>query len=264
MLTCSPFVNARLSSRLRFTPPQLYGRIAAVIKAVFFDFFNTLANYHPPREQLQAAACREFGIEVEPHALREALFAGDLFYDEDIVHIPMSQRSEAERMALYARYEAKVLEAVGVEVSEELALQIMAKFGTLMSEAGARFVLFDDVEPALAQLKARGLTLGLISNIDRDLSSTYDELGLSSSLDVLVTSLAVGAAKPDPAIFRIALERAGVDASEAIHVGDMYHSDIMGARSAGIRPLLIDRDGLHQEISDCPRISSLGEVVGYL
>jgi putative hydrolase of the HAD superfamily len=235
-----------------------------MIKAVFFDFFNTLVNYHPPREQLQAAACREFGIEVKPQALREALFAGDQFYDQDIVHVPMSKRSEAERMALYAKYEAKVLEAVGVEVSEELALQIMAKFGTLMREAGARFVLFDDAEPALAQLKGRGLTLGLISNIDRDLSSTYEELGLSSFLDVLVTSLAVGAAKPDLAIFRAALERAGVDASDAIHVGDMYHSDVMGARNAGIRPLLIDRDGLHQEISDCPRISSLGEVSGYL
>jgi len=254
----------RLSSRLRFTPPQLYGRIAAVIKAVFFDFFNTLANYHPPREQLQAAACREFGIEVEPQALREALFAGDLFYDQEIAHLPPSKRSETERMALYARYEAKILEGVGVDVSEEEALKIMAKFGALMSEAGARFVLFDDAEPALALLRSKGLTLGLISNIDRDLSSTYDELGLSSSLDVLVTSLAVGAAKPDPAIFRIALERAGVDASEAIHVGDMYHSDIMGARSAGIRPLLIDRDGLHQGISDCPRISSLGEVAGYI
>ena len=238
--------------------------MAAVIKAVFFDFFNTLANYHPPREQLQAAACRQFGIEVEPEALREALFAADQFYDEDIVHSPMSQRSAAEKVALYGRYEARILEGVGVEASEEMALQIMAKFGALMREAGARFVLFDDAAPALAQLKRRGLTLGLISNIDRDLSSTYEELGLSSSLDVLVTSLAVGAAKPDPAIFRAALERAGVDAAEAIHVGDMYHSDVLGARSAGIRPLLIDRDGLHREIGDCPRLSSLGQVVGYL
>ncbi len=235
-----------------------------MIKAVFFDFFNTLANYHPPREQLQAAACREFGIEVETQAVRQALFAGDQFYDQEIVHFPLSKRSAGEKMALYGRYEAKILEAVGVEVSEELALQIMAKFGTLMRQAGARFVLFDDAEPALAQLKGRGLRLGLITNIDRDLSSTYDELGLSSCLDFLVTSLAVGAAKPDPAIFRAALERAGVEAAEAIHVGDMYHSDVLGARNAGIRPLLIDRDGLHQEISDCPRIRSLGEVVGYL
>ena len=235
-----------------------------MIKAVFFDFFNTLANYHPPREQLQAAACRECGIEVELQALRETLFAADQFYDENIVHVPLSKRSAVEKMALYARYEAKILEGVGVEVSEEVALNIMAKYGTLMREAGARFVLFDDAEPALAQLKRRGLLLGLISNIDRDLSSTYEELGLSSRLDVLVTSLVVGAAKPDPAIFRAALERAGVHAAEAIHVGDMYHSDVLGARSAGIRPLLIDRDGLHHEISDCPRISSLGQVVDYL
>jgi len=235
-----------------------------MIKAVFFDFFNTLVDYDPPREQLQIAACREFGIEVEPQAMRQALSAGDQFYYQEIARLPVGKRSAAEKMALYTQYEARILEGAGLEVSEEVALQIMAKFGALMSQLGAKFVLFDDVEPALAQLKGRGLRLGLITNIDRDLSPTCAELGLSSYLDFLVTSLAVGAVKPAPAIFKAALERAGVEASEAIHVGDQYHSDVLGARNAGIRPLLIDRDDLHQEISDCPRIRSLGEVVGHL
>ena len=234
------------------------------IKAVFFDFFNTLVDYDPPREQLQVAACREFGIEIEPQAMRQALSAGDQLYYQEIARLPESRRSAAEKMDLYTRYEAKVLEGVGVEVSDEEALKIMAKFGALMRQLGAKFVLFDDVEPALAQLKDRGLTLGLITNFDRDLPPICDELGLSSYLDFLVTSLAVGAVKPDPAIFQAALERAGVDASEAMHVGDQYHSDVLGARNAGISPLLIDRDDLHPEISDCPRIRTLGEVVGHV
>lgn len=234
------------------------------IKAVFFDFFNTLVDYDPPREQLQVAACREFGIEIEPQTMRRALSAGDQFYYQEIARLPESRRSAAEKMALYAQYEARILEGLGVEVSEEEALKIMAKFGALMRQLGAKFVLFADVEPALAQLKDRGLRLGLITNVDRDLSPTCDELGLSSYLDFLVTSMAVGAVKPAPAIFKAALERAGVDASEAMHVGDQYYSDVLGARNAGIRALLVDRDNLHQEINDCPRITSLGEVVEHL
>jgi FMN phosphatase YigB (HAD superfamily) len=55
-----------------------------------------------------------------------------------------------------------------------------------------------------------------------------------------------------------------VDASEAIHVGDQYHSDIVGAKGVGISPLLLDRDGFWESINDCPRIRSLSEIVNYV
>ena len=74
----------------------------------------------------------------------------------------------------------------------------------------------------------------------------------------------VGADKPKPPIFLAALERARVNASEAVHVGDQYKIDVVGARGVGISPILIDRYDLYPEVTDCPRIRNLTELLGYL
>ena len=86
------------------------------------------------------------------------------------------------------------------------------------------------------------------------------QLGLAGLFDITVRSADVGAAKPDPAIFRAALSRAGVEPHEAVHVGDQISSDIQGARAVGIRPVLVDRDGNHPRYRECPRIDSLSEL----
>ncbi len=80
----------------------------------------------------------------------------------------------------------------------------------------------------------------------------------------MVTSEEAGADKPKPEIFLKALEKAGVDASEAVHVGDQYDLDVVGARGVGISPILIDRYDLYPEVDDCPRIRSLTELAQYL
>jgi putative hydrolase of the HAD superfamily len=235
-----------------------------MMKAVFFDLYNTLVDYDPPREEVQAAICREFGIEVAPEALRRAIPAADDFFYEENARSSLGKRTTQEKYDLYAEYESRILRGVGVEVSKEVALNILAKFGLKLRQPDAKLVLFDDVAPTLARLKGQGLTLGLITNVDYDIAPICDRLGLSSYLDFLVTSQEVGAGKPDPAIFYAALRRAGVKASEAIHVGDQYHADVLGARNAGIKPLLLDRDDFYREVADCPRINSLTEVVEHL
>ena len=83
-------------------------------------------------------------------------------------------------------------------------------------------------------------------------------------LDFIVTSTEAGADKPNPAIFRLALERAGVNSTEAVHVGDQYHLDIIGARGVGINTILLDRFDFYPDVNDCPRIHSLTELTGYL
>ena len=106
--------------------------------------------------------------------------------------------------------------------------------------------------------KNRGLILGLITNL------FMGGVGLESYLDFVVTAKEVGADKPEPPIFLAALERAGVNASEALYIGDQYQTDILGARGVGITPVLIDRFDLAPEVSDCPRIHNLTEVAQYL
>jgi len=90
------------------------------------------------------------------------------------------------------------------------------------------------------------------------------KLGLEPYLDFVVTSEEAGADKPNPPIFQAALRQARVDASEAIHVGDQYKIDVVGARGVGINPILIDRYDLYPELSDCPRIRNLTELAKYL
>ena len=133
-----------------------------------------------------------------------------------------------------------------------------------MQQFKMKLVLFDDVAPVLTDLKDRGLVLGLISNVEQDMTETFHELGLTSWLDVVVTSQDAGFNKPQPEIFHEALRRAGVQPSEAVYVGDQHQVDVIGANDAGMKGVLLDRGGYFEEITDCPRIRSLNEVVEHL
>ena len=231
-----------------------------MIKAVFFDLYHTLVRYEPPREELQAEALKDFGIDVSPESFRRPLVTADEFIYQEIARYPLSKRSQEEKMALYARYQRVVLKEAGIETGEKLILALLGK----MQQFKMKLVLFDDVVPALADLKGKGLLLGLISNIDRDITSLLNELGLSSLLQVVVTSQDVGFNKPHPEIFQEALRRAGVQASEAIYVGDQHQIDVGGATKAGMKGVLLDRGDYFEEVTDCPRIRSLTEVVEHL
>lgn len=233
-----------------------------MIKAIFFDWFNTVAHYDPPREELHSQACHEFGVEVSPDALIRGLLAADKFFFKENSNSQIGNRSQEEQAEIYYRYEVILLTEVGVKANKELILKIMDRAHKLFK--GVRFALFDDVVPTMKTLKERNLILGLLTNATKDMISVYRELGLEPYIDVVVTSEEVGNDKPRPPIFLAALERAGVNASEAIHVGDQYQVDIVGARGVGISPILLDRHDFSPEVTDCPRIRTLPEVVEHL
>jgi putative hydrolase of the HAD superfamily len=126
------------------------------------------------------------------------------------------------------------------------------------------FVLFDDVSATLKGLKEKKLKLGLLTNLQTEVDSMCRNLGIADFLDFTVTSAEVGADKPQPPIFLKALELARVQPGEAIHVGDQYQNDVLGARGVGISPILLDRADYYADITDCPRIRTLTEVNKYL
>ena len=125
-------------------------------------------------------------------------------------------------------------------------------------------VLFDDVLPHLERLRALGLTLGLITNMDRDGDELARSLGLHDHVDFTVTSREAGAEKPNPLIFRAALDRARVDAARAAHVGDQLTSDVEGARAAGIQPVLMDRFGTLDHPDDVPTVGTMADLLRLL
>jgi len=231
-----------------------------VIKAVFFDLYNTLVTYDPPREEIEARILKEFGIEVSPESLLRPITIADDFIYKEHARLPMSKRSKEETTALYIQYHGIVLKEAGIEASKELIAGILGKWMSF----DLKMVLFDDVVPALTDLKERGLVLGLISNVDRDIAPFYQGLGLSAWLQVMVTSQEVGFNKPHPEIFQAALKQAGVKPSEAIYVGDQYQIDVVGASKVGMLGILLDRGGFFEEITDCPKVRRLTEVAEHL
>jgi putative hydrolase of the HAD superfamily len=231
-----------------------------MIKAVFFDFYYTLVHYEPPQQELEARALRDFGINASPDVFTRPLLEANEFLYGEAARCPLSRRSKEETMALYAQYQRILLNGAGIEADEELILALLGK----IQKARMKLALFDDVAPALTELKKRRLILGLISNVDYDIASTLSGLGLQSWLDIIVTSLESGFSKPQPEIFREGIRRGGVQASEAIYVGDQYKVDCVAASRAGMKAILIDRAGYFGEISDCLRIGSLTGVAGYL
>ena len=235
-----------------------------MIKAVFFDWFNTLAHYNPPREELQSQALREFGIDVSPQKIMPGLLIADRDYLEENAISPIRQRSPEEQVKIYTRYQQVVLTEAGIDISGEPALFMKIMKRAQQLSEGMHFILFDDVLSTLKALKEQNLTLALLTNLDRDMKPICNELGLEPYINSIVTSGEVGADKPKPPIFLTALQRAGVKASEAVHVGDQYKMDVLGARGVGINPILIDRYDFYSEVNDCPRIRSLTELTDYL
>lgn len=161
----------------------------------------------------------------------DAMIIGDLF--------PQRTKDEVDRLSLLTRRRWP-------EVQNTIPLE-----------------LYSDAIPTLERLRADGYKLGLVSNAPPDTRKVIDSLGLPQYLPVIVVSGVVGFSKPNPEIFKIALNQVGTEPSEAVHVGDLYDADVIGARNAGIQGILIDRDG-SQARDDCPTIASLDEVYKFL
>ena len=210
------------------------GSINAMTRAVFLDALGTLVELEPPWISLRSRV----PAEVADERLEAALRAEMAYYREHA----QEGRDEASL--------ADLRERCAVLVSRELGLEI----GVDELVSAIRFSAYPDAVPALGGLRDRGLRLVAVSNWDCSLPRVLEGCGIDGLLDGTVTSAGAAARKPDPAIFSAALELAGVEADEALHVGDTPEEDVAGARAAGIRPLLIDRHGSGGDISSLEEI----------
>lgn len=121
----------------------------------------------------------------------------------------------------------------------------------------------DGVPQALRGLAAAGVRMAVVSNANGTVRRLMERLGFLGYFELVVDSAEVGVEKPDPRIFRIALQKTGAAPSETIFVGDVYNVDVVGGRAAGIRVVLVDEAGLHPE-ADCPTVASLAELAAHL
>jgi len=119
----------------------------------------------------------------------------------------------------------------------------------------------EGLEDTLGALRRRGLAVGIVSNSDGRLEQRLGEIGIADRFDFVIDSAVVGVSKPDPRIFRLALDRAGLAGSDAVYVGDYYEVDVVGSRAAGMAPVLFDPVGAYDAV-DCPVVTRFGDVVG--
>jgi HAD superfamily hydrolase (TIGR01549 family) len=226
-----------------------------VIKAVFFDWMNTLTHAEPDRHEQFCQITRELGVDLSPQRVIRGIYAAGT---QMPVGAPYRWR-ESDDPEIFIRYIEIILAEAGVKLARDKVLGILKRIS--QSARKETYVLYDDVLPTLKKLKKRGLIVGLITSLTKDMNLICSDLGLAPYVDFVVTAKEVEANKPEPPIFLAALERAGVAASEAVYVGDQYETDVVGARGASINPVLIDRYDLLTKVSDCPRIHSLTELL---
>lgn len=225
-------------------------------RVVLLDALGTLVELDPPAPRLREELRERFGLSIS-QAVAQRAIAAEMTYYRAHLHEGRDEPALAElrrRCAEVMWHElADVPRAPQPDPSEAVEV--------LMSSL--RFRAFPDAPVALSAMKELGLVLVVTSNWDVSLPGVLERVGLAAHLDGVVTSAGVGAAKPDPAIFREALRVAGATAEETIHVGDNSRDDVEGARSAGIDAVLLVRPG-GAVSADVPQIHSLGELPALL
>lgn len=231
------------------------GASARNLRAVFFDAGNTLFAVHPSVGAWYAEVARQYGTVCDPRQVE------DDFRAEWEIHsrTEASRRQstpEAERAWWRDLTKAVMDRAGGVRRFEAFFEELYELFAS-----GRVWRVFPEVETVLAACRERGLVLGIVSNWDSRLLQICEALHLTPKVDFILASNLVGAAKPDPHIFQLALQRAGVAAADALHIGDSLQEDVFGAQAAGLNALWLTRSGAAEAP---PRVTKVDSLLGVL
>ena len=231
-----------------------------MIRAVFFDFYGTLADW-PTAEALQQASAAAEGIAVDQSAIAAAYRTANAYMDAENAKQPVQQRTQPERDAFFAEYERRLLADAG---APDVSLDVAARVWQRVRGAPDELALVPDAEATLVELGGLGLTLGVISNMGLELDGLLKRLGIAGHLPVRSTTSSAGVSKPHPRIFQLALALAGVRPNEAVHVGDSIPADVEGARSAGITPVFVQRELVPPAPNGVQVVGSLTEAAAHV
>jgi HAD superfamily hydrolase (TIGR01549 family) len=221
-----------------------------VLQTVFLDAGGVLV--FPNWLRVSESLARQ-GVLVEPEALARAEPSAK--HALDVSHTIRSTNDEGRGWLFFNL----ILQEAGVPLSPATDAAL-AELHAYHQVSNLWELIPAGVLPALEALRARGLKLTVVSNANGRLRTLFDRLALSGCVDCILDSHDEGIEKPDPRFFEIALERSGASRETTIHVGDIYQIDVVGARAAGLRGVLLDQADLYPA-ADCPRVRSLADLV---
>jgi putative hydrolase of the HAD superfamily len=219
-------------------------------RAVLLDAMGTLLTFADPAPRLRDGLRERLGVDVGEDAARAAIRA-EIGHYRAHLHLGRDARSLA---ALRASCAEAMRPALGPAADAPGAVLTAALLDALA------FSAYPDAAPALRDLRAAGWAVVVVSNWDASLHERLAETGLAELVDGAVASAELGAAKPNGAIFARGLALAGAEPGDAWHVGDDVEADVEGALAAGIRPVLLARDGDPPVLDGVPLIRSLAQL----
>ena len=220
------------------------------LETVFLDAGGVLI--FPNWERISATLATH-GVVVPPAALAAAEPYAKRQLDRSKT---ISATNDEKRGWLYFNL---ILEQAGIAPDDRTA-DALAELHRYHQQHNLWEYMPDYVLPALRRLRELDLQLVVVSNANGTVEALAQRIGLTECVECVLDSFVEKVEKPDPRFFEIALERSGARRESTIHVGDLYEVDVVGARAAGIEPVLLDAASLYPT-ADCRRVRSLDELV---
>ena len=215
-------------------------------RAILFDLGGTLLY---PDFPFVAEQLRLRGQEIHLDQFLDALSVASYRLD---TYMQVHATVDATRVPVYITYLLEAL-AVRTGIADLVHEVIIPRHQTV----NFWNYLLEGTLPLLGRLRER-YRLAMISNSDGRAEAKAAQYGISPYLEFVIDSQRVGVEKPDPRIFHLACQQLGLAPADCIYVGDIYSIDVLGARAAGMQPVLIDRTGTLRE--DCRVIRSIFEL----
>ena len=232
------------------------------IKAVFFDLDGTLRHSVPEGGAVSTAYAASLGLLVNKADRLRAMrweyqyWASSADLRDDL----LAHSSDTDNF--WIEYSRRRLIALGAapDWALEHAPQVSAHMGEMYKPES---IVPDDVRRMLPQLQQAGYSMAVISNRDRPFKDILISHGLSEFFPYSLAAGEVDIYKPEPGVFEHALKQTNLTARETVYVGDNYYADAIGARLAGLEPVLYDPNGIFPD-ADCTTIRSFDELLSVI
>ncbi len=227
--------------------------------ALLFDLDGTLRFSEPSGDQTMLEQAAELGILCSEECRRKARqWAHEYWANSEYLRLDLQTYGESDA-AFWENYTRRTLEAMQADPQkiDEWAV-LLQQF--MIENYHPEDVIPPDVFPTLQALRTAGFTVGLVTNRTRPAGEYLQESGFTDAMDFTLTAGEVGVGKPHPLIFQRALEIAQSQPTQTLYIGDNYFADVVGARRAGLQPVLIDREGIFPD-ADCPVIHQIAEIL---
>lgn len=234
------------------------------IRTIFFDAGFTLIRPYPSTAEICQSVCSQLDLHIDLAHVEEHMNAAEDYFLRQARKNRYTWADEQAINEFWIGYYMTILRPLVVEHDEkrlyQLAYAINQEF-----EKHTSWEVYADVVPTLQALRARNYTLGVISDWGIALGPILRQHHLTRYFDYLLVSATTRHAKPSPALYQQALERANAVADYTVHIGDSYIHDVLGARSVGMSPVLLDRaSSLAESSVDCTLVHSLYELLDLL